>query len=209
MPTSLTLHTPDLSRPGSPPLLACSAFSAASCHLASRSWVMRATASPPPLLHHLPHLLFSFLPSGVQILGYARSSMTDEQLRERLRPGLPKDDPKKVWTRSVGRCGQRVWGYARRLHPSLPKDGLTRVWTRGVGGVGSGCGVFFLPAPACQAHAMGIRDTASSPLTLPTTFPTAHPPSPSPFSHPPPSPGPLPTPVATGGAVLHLHVWLL
>jgi hypothetical protein len=47
------------------------------------------------------HSILRFLPPVVQFLGYARSALSDEALRDKLRSALPKGDPKKV--------GSRLW----------------------------------------------------------------------------------------------------
>ena len=96
---------------------------------------LTAISPPPPPLR--------FLPASLQLVGYARSPMTDQELRDRIRPGLPKDKPEAVSRVCVcvRECGGRR---ARsptadqelrdRIRPGLLKDkpdAVRRQWHGG------------------------------------------------------------------------------
>lgn len=68
------------------------------CHLEAHITYGKGTTNPRDqfgvalvdlLLSHITMPACRFLPAGLQILGYARSPMTDEQLRQRLAEYLP------------------------------------------------------------------------------------------------------------------------
>jgi hypothetical protein len=83
-PYNLQAHRVTL--PARRPTLPCS-----SCFAMGEQERWRAFAGLPPLCH--PHCLAaarpcSFLPRNVAIIGYARTQLTDEELRAKLRPRL-------------------------------------------------------------------------------------------------------------------------